>query len=191
MLVDSPNEFFTYLRGDLFALKRKAVRMSTKSRKYKVGFRLNVLSDVPWESVFPTIFSEFDTVQFIDYTKTWGRLFTKLPANYHLTYSVNEKTPAGVVARIYNETNYNCAVVFNTAKGDDLPRFHTNDGITFRVIDGDKHDLRHTDPRRKDGYPCLVGLRYKRAFKLSRGKERGGMVRPKVAKSGTFVILAD
>jgi hypothetical protein len=47
--------------------------------------RLNVLSDVPWELVFPELFTEFcPDMEFYDYTKVPDRV---VPSNYDLTFS--------------------------------------------------------------------------------------------------------
>lgn len=84
-----------------------------------------------------SIMTLFPTVQFVDYTKNPARMRRNLPANYHLTFSraeSNEVEALGVLA-----SGKNVAVVF----ADSLPT--TWHG--FPVVDGDKHDLRHLDPR--------------------------------------------
>ena len=84
-----------------------------------------------------SIVAMFPTVQFVDYTKNPFRMRRALPANYHLTFSRAENNEAEALAVL--RSGKNVAVVF--AGG--LPEtFHG-----FRVVDGDKHDLRHLDPR--------------------------------------------
>jgi hypothetical protein len=56
------------------------------SRKDKPYVRLNMLSDIPWELVFPDLFGMFPKVMFYDYTKIAGR---RVPRNYDLTFSFN------------------------------------------------------------------------------------------------------
>lgn len=94
-----------------------------------------------------TIFSLFPFVQFVDYTKLAGRFDRQLPSNYHLTFSRSEDNETE--ARALLARGVNVAIVFSGP----LPRkwyFH-------RVIDGDKHDLRHLDPRSSRG-GVVVGL---------------------------------
>lgn len=97
------------------------------------AIRLNVLSDLPWERIFPDLFETFSDVQFYDYTKVAGR---KVPANYHLTFSRSESNEAVALQQFDN--GYNVAVVFATK---DLPA--TWNGRP--VINGDITDLRFTD----------------------------------------------
>jgi hypothetical protein len=84
-----------------------------------------------------TIFSAFDAIQFVDYTKNPKRFDRALPANYYLTFSRSETNE--IVARDLLSRGVNVAVVFHTA----IPKTY----LGVKVIDGDKHDLRHLDPR--------------------------------------------
>ena len=94
-------------------------------------------------------------VQFIDYTKIANRLLQKLPKNYSLTYSQAENNLDNVKKVL--KTKYNIATVFRKK----LPE----KWLGRRVIDGDKHDLRHLDPKK-----IIVGLRAKgRAIKNFNG----------------------
>jgi hypothetical protein len=87
-------------------------------------------------------------VQFIDYTKVTNRLNkkNKIPKNYNLTYSQAENNLEDVKKVL--KTNYNVATVFRKK----LPKTW----FGRKVIDGDKHDLRHLDPKK-----VIVGLRAK------------------------------
>lgn len=60
---------------------------SCRKEKKLPAVRLNTYSDVLWERKFPIIFSEFPSIQFYDYSKVYSRRYSKLPANYDLTYS--------------------------------------------------------------------------------------------------------
>ena len=88
---------------------------------------------------YPSLFALFPFVQFNDYTKTPKRmrrfLSGAMPSNYHLTFSRAEDNASAVNDVI--AAGGNVAVVF-----DRLP--NTWGGV--RVIDGDTHDLRCTDP---------------------------------------------
>jgi hypothetical protein len=84
-----------------------------------------------------TIFSAFPWIQFVDYTKNPKRFDRALPANYSLTFSrseTNDSIATDLLAR-----GINVAAVF----AKKLPRKWNG----FRVINGDKHDLRHLDPK--------------------------------------------
>ena len=119
---------------------------------FKNGFkpvvRLNTTSDIPFE--IHGIFELFPNIQFYDYTKIKKRAlkFAKglYPKNYHLTFSLNEEN--------YNDSmdilkaGGNVAVVFR----HDPPKTYKG----FKVIKGDEHDLRFTDPKN-----VIVGLKEK------------------------------
>jgi hypothetical protein len=118
----------------LFSELTKARTKATKQGK-TLAVRLNVLSDLPWERVFPDLFSTFSDVQFYDYTKVSGRT---VPSNYHLTFSRSETNEAIALAEYRNGKNV--AVVFSDKT---LPE--TWNGI--KVLNGDETDLRFLDER--------------------------------------------
>lgn len=84
-----------------------------------------------------TIYSLFWSVQFVDYTKNPRRFDKPLPANLDLTFSRSEENES--VALELLRRGVNVAVIF----AGEFPA--TWNG--FRVIDGDKHDLRHLDEK--------------------------------------------
>lgn len=110
--------------------------------------RLNVLSDLPWELIWPELFERLGDVCFYDYTKVAGR---EPPPNYDLTFS-------------YSGTNWRlseselaagrrCAVVFFADRaGKRFPETWRG----YRVVPGDDHDIRPLDPP-----GVVVGLNYK------------------------------
>jgi hypothetical protein len=111
----------------------------------KLCVRLNGSTDIAFEGVaceregkaFRNVFEAFPEVQFVDYTKNPRRFDRALPANYHLTFSrseTNESESVNLLSR-----GVNVAIVFANSKPD------TWQG--FKTVDGDKHDLRHLDPR--------------------------------------------
>ena len=131
--------------------------------------RLNVASDVRWESVAPILFSQFQNVRFYDYTKDpyrFGLLSSKGIENYHLTYSVSERTDPGFAGRCL-ENGHNVAVICsvryvgNRAIADPIPEWLEVDGDFWPVVDGDKSDLRLPE---LDGSGSVVLLRFKGAF---------------------------
>lgn len=111
-------------------------------------FRLNGLSDIPWEYVrvtdggieYPNIFALFPEIQWYDYFKGPRRLRNTIPANYYLLFSRAENNHEAVIDML--EANVNVAVVFNGTLPDEV----TVGGRTYPVHGGDVHDLRFLDP---------------------------------------------
>jgi hypothetical protein len=122
--------FLQQLRSELIVARRRA-----HANDLILAARLNVMSDLPWETIDPYLFSDFADVQFYDYTKRPNRL---VPANYHLTFSRSETNELQALQEYRNGRNV--AVVFETPN---LPK--TWNGI--RVFSGDQTDLRFLDPR--------------------------------------------
>lgn len=116
----------------------------------KVSFRLNLTSDVAWETVKldgKTFMEHFPTVQFYDYTKNLKRMLNslmgKFPKNYHLTFSKSESNDAACEIVLGNGGSI--AAVF----AKQLPKKYKGK----EVISGVDHDLRFLDPKN-----CVVGL---------------------------------
>jgi hypothetical protein len=167
LFYDDLDTFRYMLFADLAALRAKAKREDVVPT-----FRFNCLSDISIEDYLPDMFSAFPEIQFIDYTKVYSRMFKELPDNYHLTYSINEKTPAGIINKIYSNTRFNCAAVFEKP----VPSRYKFDGKLYPVISGDESDLRHLDPRQ-----AIVGLKYKNP--MHNKKLKGKALKP------GFIIL--
>lgn len=133
--------YFTRLQKELEALKRRADRLGLKP-----CVRLNGTSDIQFEKITidgrRTVFEYFPEVPFYDYTKLPGR---DAPHNYSLTFSRSEDNEREAIAELTHGRNV--AVVF-----DALPTSWNG----FRVINGDAHDVRFTDPS-----PVVVGLKAK------------------------------
>ena len=134
-------------------------------------FRMNVLSDIPWELVAPWFFDYFHDrgLRFYDYTKVPGRT---PPGNYDLTFSLSgtDSNREWALEEI-NERDRRIAVVFIghklkkeswspvKIKGpraiSEIPMPGTFMGLP--VVDGDVSDVRPYD----DPSLCCVGLRWK------------------------------
>lgn len=135
-------EFMEKLVKDVKAALRRAERLAMIP-----AFRLNLTSDVRWETVavyvdgawYDNIMNAFPTVQFYDYTKHTNR--RNLPANYHLTFSRSEEN--GDKVQEMFDAGYNVAIVFDTPKNKPLPTEY----MGRKVIDGRTHDLRFIDPQ--------------------------------------------
>jgi len=140
------------------------VRSAGRRRK-RVAVRLNMFSDITWEKISPQLFD--NRAQFYDYTKNprrWGNVLE----NYWVTFSRDERNEHHATRIL--ESGGNAAVVFyNDGRGYVSGGAHlqtlpdTWNG--FRVIDGDKTDLRFEDPR-----GVVVGLRLKAASYSARQK---------------------
>ena len=105
-----------------------AVKLAAKKGE-KPCFRLNLTSDLPWESIRVesngkklSLLEMFPDVQFYDYTKSFKRVKDwtegKMPSNYHLTFSRSECNEAQ--CDILAKLGANIAVVWRVAK--DLQR---------------------------------------------------------------------
>lgn len=113
-----------------------------------VAFRLNVVSDVAWES-HPRIRALMEgadpsAVVWYDYTKVPKRYARFLegvfPATYHLTFSLSEtnrETARGFLAR-----GGSVAVCFDCQNPDDFPKQF----MGFDCINGEVSDYRFLDP---------------------------------------------
>jgi hypothetical protein len=129
-----------------FAAKKIRAAIA-KARKLglKLVVRLNGSTDIAWESLHVqgelSLVHQFPKIQFVDYTKSVKRALAhargQLPSNYHLTFSRSETNESDCDAVL--------AAGGNVAVVSSLPMPSTWHG--FPVIDGDQHDLRHTDPR--------------------------------------------
>lgn len=169
----------SWMKMFLSAVERH--RAWCKQRALRCYVRPNVLSDVPWELVYPEMFSAFPTgprgVTFYDYTKVAGRTVRK---DYDLTFSFSGTNDE--LCRSELSRGQRIAVVFylpNACRGEKkkrvcrgLPGLRQCDlvsDLTFmgeRVLDGDCHDFRPLDPARS-----VIGLTYK--VPTVEGKRKG------------------
>jgi len=143
---------------------RKHIKKAEKMQLIPV-VRLNGTSDLPWESIFPGMFSDFSNVVFYDYTKSPVYKRTNLPENYYLLRSHSQNNHGDLTAMI---ARGNVAVVFDTKKGKDLPK----KWMGIDVFDGDDTDLRFLDPSN-----VIVGLRAKGKAKKITATLEGFVVR--------------
>lgn len=125
--------------------------VKAKKNGYRISFRLNLTSDLAWESIKlngVSIIDHFPRTKFYDYTKNPKRMLNfvtgNFPRNYHLTFSRSEENHKK--CEIVSGCGGNVAVVFR----QDIPRTY----LGKRVIDGTTHDARFLDPKN-----CIVGLK--------------------------------
>jgi hypothetical protein len=117
------------------------VQRQARKADLKLCVRLNGATDIAWESLSPSTFSDNPDIQFVDYTKSVKRALAhargELPANYHLTFSRSETNHLDCMEVL------NCGG--NVAVVSSKPRPVMWCGAP--TIDGDQSDLRHLDPR--------------------------------------------
>jgi hypothetical protein len=165
-----PATFYARLNRELANLARKAARDGVRA-----FCRTNVASDIehPHE-----VYAQNPTVTFYNYTKNedhaaaYGR--GELPDNYHVSYSVSERTTFEA-ARALNTAGVNLVVVFDSHYFGPLHRFGavpatvrfvsrtTGESFAVDTVDGDIHDLRTPE---FDGRGVVVSLRAKSGAKL-------------------------
>src|SRR5262245_53008169 len=154
--------FMAALVADLEAFERYCSRKGLKP-----ACRLNGTSDIQFEvnhpcvrkgRVYASVFAAFPRVRFYDSTKITKRVRRGLPRNYDLTlsYSMANVDYADSVLTAAAETGANVAVVFRSKALRDqfASRSETFIGVKAggasilrRVIDGDRTDMRFSDPR--------------------------------------------
>lgn len=151
-LFDHPAEFFAHLDHEITKEKTKAAASGKK-----LAVRLNVASDINYESLVPDLFHSHKDVQFYDYTKIKGRIKPgKLPENYHLTLSstgLNHIDSNWGDSKKHLDNGGIVAMVFHTnpkrgsKPGGKLPKtvVDKESGRHYPVVDGDDHDLRFLD----------------------------------------------
>lgn len=146
-------EFFLKHRIEFMYQVKTEIEQALKKHKGTaiVTIRLNGTSDIPYENlrVFEggkNIFEVFPKVKFYDYTKNYTRFDKALPKNYTLTFSRSEINHEKSMELL--ERGFNVAMVF-----DKTPKKYEG----YKVINGDKDDLRFKDPKN-----VIVGLKYKK-----------------------------
>jgi len=156
---ENRQSFIAALMDEIAAHERSCNRKDERA-----AVRLNVASDLKWEQIAPTLFTEFPEIEFYDYSK-W-RTRSKLPSNYHLTYSVSERDLGDndIAVREILKRGQNVALVCDA-------RYHPQSGNIgpvptewrirrswFPAVDGDIHDIRVP---KLDGAGAVVLLRFK------------------------------
>ena len=139
--------YMTDRAGFLQQLRRELSNFDKLCKKQSVKgvLRLNVLSDIAWES--HGIPQEFPDLTFYDYTKLARRL-GRTPINYDLMFSYSSAPKYQSQARIALQTDAPITVVFRGG----LPTHF----MGREVYDGDKSDLDNLEQRGKS-----IGLRVK------------------------------
>jgi hypothetical protein len=161
-----PEVFYERLHRALGALERRARKLGVRA-----FCRLNVASDIdhPLDVV-----TDHPAITFYDYSKSVDRCDRyargEMPANYHCSYSLSEKSTFDDVSRLL-DAGVNVVIVFHSHYFGPRHRYGVlpaavtftagPDGMigpTVPVVDGDVHDLRVPE---FDGRGVVVGLRLK------------------------------
>lgn len=169
-----------------------------EKNRMKCFVRLNVLSDIPWEVIFPELLQGWGRdVIFYDYTKIPGRVTTSHWRDtsgdrpYHLTYSFGGGKLSMHHAEMEIQRGIPTAFVFYLGNNNEFERISGKKlswsntrqwkGLRFGdypVYDGDCHDLRPYDPSQA----LLIGLQYKQPIKQA--------LRPET-KNSAFLVYAE
>jgi hypothetical protein len=140
--------------------------------QFQPVIRLNGTTDINWAKEAAYLHEKFPNIQFYDYTKVPKYMdmylngqnpYTGKPfaPNYHVTFSRSESNRTDALR--YLEMGGNVAIVF-----DKIPETLSYNGKTYRVVDGDRHDLRFLDDvegKKQQGEGLVIGLKYKRPMK--------------------------
>lgn len=153
----NPHDFLLDTTKEIGSAHRSALKAGLK-----FAVRPNILSDQP--KLAHGLARMNPAVQFYDYTKLPKPANRTLP-NYHLTYSVSERTRREDLQHCL-QNGINLAVVVALGRGAPLPKRYKVLGQWLKVIDGDADDLRFLDPK------GVVMLRWKG----SRDRMHAGMV---------------
>lgn len=130
--------FISEIQQELIRFVQKAGR-----HHYIPLFRPNLLSDLPL--LAHTLDDMMPSLQKYDYTKL-PKPWLRTRPNYHLTYSVSERTTLDILLENIAHGINNALIVVPKHKTDALPTTLTYQGITLPTIDGDIHDIRLLDP---------------------------------------------
>lgn len=176
-----PSRFYARLHRELLALTKRAARQGVRA-----FCRLNVASDIDHPNDIATA---HPTVTLYDYTKSVERATAygrgELPANYHVSYSVSERSTFADV-RALNALGVNLVVVFDSHYFGPLHRYGalparvvfrdrtTGEEFTTNTVDGDIHDLRVPE---FDGRGVVVALRAKGSKSLRERAAQLGFIR--------------
>jgi hypothetical protein len=132
----------------------KSAKAKAENLGYSFSVRLNNTSDITPESFYindngtkRNLLEIFPDVQFYDYTKVSKRLeLVRKYKNYDITFSYSGTNMTECLSMLSN--NVRVAMVFNK-----VPENYMN----FKVVDGDKYDMRYRDEKN-----VIIGLKFKR-----------------------------
>jgi hypothetical protein len=153
--------FFSDRKGFMAQLVREITNLEKRAARKGLtpALRLNGTSDIGWVRIpcvkdgidYVNLMAAFPAVIFYDYTKVPSRYMTRLPDNYHMTFSLSENNDAHAQGAL--DAGMNVAAIMKLGKDEPMPAMWSG----RPVIDGTLHDFRFLDV--KGG--VIVGLRAK------------------------------
>lgn len=161
-MLNRTDYFFDDRKGFLSQLHSE---LAAHNKRSNALVRLNVASDLRFEKIDDTLYTNYPNITFYAYTKIFNRardyVLGKLPKNLHVTYSWSERSDK-------RRTNWllknggNVAMVLDVYYGrkgyGQLPSHIQIATKTWPVVDGDINDARIPAV---DGRGVIVGLRAK------------------------------
>ena len=143
--------FYIQLANEILAIHSKSTDIMS-GQYHQVAIRLNGTSDVDHLGLIfrytgiNFLSAEYSNILFYDYTKSIKQIEKYKGTNYKLTFSLSETNQTEAIKVLLDGGNI--AAVFS----GELPQSYKG----FKVIDGDKSDLRYFDPAN-----VIVGLKAK------------------------------
>ena len=118
----------------------------------QAAIRLNGSTDILWERHLRGLMESLSTVRFYDYSKHSAESRESRPANYTLTYSIDEQPHSWEEATRWLDSGGNAALVIGGPLGTatKAAKAHVQQLMStgyrgYRVINGDIHDARWAD----------------------------------------------
>ena len=176
-----PARFYARLHRELSQLAKRAARKSVRA-----FCRLNVASDIDHPHDIATAHPDitmYDYTKSVEKAEQYGR--GELPTNYHVSYSVSERSTFADVRRLHT-LGVNLVVVFDSHYFGPLHRYGavpervvfrdrtTGEEFSTDTVDGDIHDLRTPE---FDGRGVVVALRAKGSKSLRERAAQMGFIR--------------
>lgn len=161
-MINRTNLFFDDRSAFLSQLHKE---LATHNKRDRALARLNVASDIRFDRIDPSIYTNYPNITHYGYTKIYNFAKEyaegKLPPNLHVTYSWSERSDIEKTNWLL-ENNVNVAMVMNVYYGikgfGELPKSVKIGNKKWPVVCGDKIDARIPEV---DGRGVVVGLRAK------------------------------
>ena len=129
------------------------------SKDVSMAFRPNVFSEVKFEKTFPDLFNLCNDlgIQCYDYVKDINRIKDNpFSDNYHMTFSLSENNALFIPTALKYGASIAVVTDIPTNKTKDRKAYKFNPpnkltiaGTTLHTVDGDQHDARYLDAKRK------------------------------------------
>lgn len=183
--IEKTRLFFNHRKQFLDQLHKEVGRLYDRFGE-NLLIRYNVLSDLPLEDIDSSLFTNYPHATFLDYSKYFQRAWDyknkkTWPRNYHITYSLNEKSDLRKVNKFLKSGGNICVVSSLRYKYDNLLPIPKQIKILRSVHNTRDFDLNDIRLPEHDGQGNVGIVRAKTAKKDI----------PKFVKSGFMVDLSD